>query len=300
MYEQAEAPFESGAGIQITPNGMRVLSALGLYSEVRKCGVPARWADLVEHISGSKLLQLDLSLSGGGSAAYTFCHRADLVRLLANAATAEGASVRLGCRVEAVLPESSGIAISLADGAVIKPSLLIGADGINSVVRRFLNPDEPPIMSNHIAWRGTIPSGTTDALGPGHVRVIVGPNRHIVLYRPAHAGPTNMVAVRRFRRAFPYGRPQDEAAEALVEQFSGFGGGVKEILKGAENVSRWTLAETRTARRWSGNGAVLAGDALHPVLSIPCARRQPGPGGRMGTMPHAGDARRYAKCLGSL
>ena len=87
VLEQAGAIREVGAGLQISPNGYRVLDALGLGERLRRVSVRAEAVQLIDY-RGAPVVRLDLS--GLASRDYYFVHRADLIDCLAEGARAAG------------------------------------------------------------------------------------------------------------------------------------------------------------------------------------------------------------------
>src|SRR3954447_13335480 len=133
VFEQQTALSEIGAGIQVAPNAVRLLQRVGVGNALASVAVPfevawefRRWQD------GRVLFSQSFGAEGEArfGAPYLAVHRADLLEVLA-AAVPEGV-VSLGQRVEAVSERS----LVFADGSSSEPfDVLIGADGIHSVVR---------------------------------------------------------------------------------------------------------------------------------------------------------------------
>ena len=115
VLEQAEALAEVGAGLQISPNGVRVLDALGLGEPLRDLGLPAQAVQLRDAV-GAGVLRLDLSAARPG---YFFLHRADLIALLAEGARAAGVQVRLLQQISGVEISEGGAVLSTAQGATL-------------------------------------------------------------------------------------------------------------------------------------------------------------------------------------
>ena len=89
VFEQAEALGEVGAGLQISPNGLAVLKALGVGPQFRALGVRAKAVDLCDYRQGRLVCRLDLARYVP-ELEYSFIHRADLAQLLYEACLAKG------------------------------------------------------------------------------------------------------------------------------------------------------------------------------------------------------------------
>ena len=85
VLEQADAIREVGAGLQISPNGAKVLEALGLGEALKAASTRAEAVELRDGRDGDLVLRLDLALLRPDQG-YHFLHRADLIDLLAQGA----------------------------------------------------------------------------------------------------------------------------------------------------------------------------------------------------------------------
>src|SRR6056297_2294743 len=175
VLEQAPEIAEVGAGLQISPNGFAVLRALGLGDAVRIGAVQARAVSLRDY-RDDEVLRLDLGALAADD--YHFIHRADLIDILAEGARAAGVRIRL---MQKVVRAEDGKRphVLLASGAAVEADLVIGADGLHSVVRRALNGAATPVFTGQVAWRALVPNlWDRDA----EVQVHMGPMRHLVSY----------------------------------------------------------------------------------------------------------------------
>ena len=267
IIERATGPDGSGAGIQITPNGTRVLLALGLSEEIRKVGVAATGVKVADHRSGRKLAGIDLSHYGDRGCPYMLFRRDELMRLLEPAAESAGVEFLRGRNVAGIEEDDGGVLCRFSGGGCHSTPFLIGADGLHSRVRDLLNPEEPPPAATHIAWRATISTGSSAMDDAGGIMLVPAPpGRHVVVYRQGGGALINLVAIKRAERAFGYHPPQPENPEVLLREFSDFGGKVRDILKGVDTVSRWALGGSGVAANWNSKRVAIIGDALHPVL----------------------------------
>jgi salicylate hydroxylase len=138
IYEQAPALGEIGAGIQISANAMHVLRDLGLEADIRRVGVHPGAYVFRLHDTGEEIQRFSLSeeherLHG---APYTQMHRADFHEILVNRARAARPDViRLNHRVKGYSESADAVELHFENGASAKGDLLIGADGLKSVVR---------------------------------------------------------------------------------------------------------------------------------------------------------------------
>ncbi|MGA1210016.1 MAG: FAD-dependent oxidoreductase, partial [Gemmobacter sp.] len=131
VLEQAAELGEVGAGIQISPNGARVLGALGLGAELSRIGLQAEAVELRDGLAGRTILRIGLAERGPEMRGW-FLHRADLVGMLGAAAVAAGVRSRFARRIEEVVLADDGPHLCEAGAAPRRVALLVGADGIHS------------------------------------------------------------------------------------------------------------------------------------------------------------------------
>ena len=261
VLEQAEAITEVGAGIQVSPNGLRVIEALGLAQGLAARACKARAVVLRDGLSGEQVLRLDLGQLPEGQG-YQFVHRADLVELLADAAREAGVRIRLLQKVRSVVPGSTP-SLELCNGDSVGGDLVVGADGLHSVLRRALNGNASAFFTKQVAWRAIVPNTSAH---PAEAQVHMGPGRHIVSYPLRDGSSVNLVAVEERSHWVDEGWAQEDAPENLRAAFAGFGGRVPEMLASVERVGLWGLFRHPVARSWHGEGVALLGDAAHPTL----------------------------------
>jgi 2-polyprenyl-6-methoxyphenol hydroxylase-like FAD-dependent oxidoreductase len=262
VLEQAPAITEIGAGLQVSPNGVAVLDALGLGDAARALGVHGRAVSLRDGTSGRQVMRLDLA-RWAPDQTYLYFHRADLVSLLENAARAAGVEIELGRRIDQVTETSTGYRLSGAEGHSDNVGLLIGADGLYSRLRPVLNGTETPFFTGQTAWRALVPA---QGSAPAEAVVHMGKRRHMVSY-PLRGGKlVNIVAVAERQQWSAEGWNLAGDPLALRQCFDAFRGQARALLAQVEEVSYWGLFRHPVAARWYGNNAALLGDAAHPTL----------------------------------
>ena len=243
VLERAPVIAEVGAGLQLSPNAMRVLDALGLGPALDALSLPSRAVRLCDH-SGAEVVRLDLARHRP-QARFRLIHRARLIEVLEQAARMAGVRIELGRPIEQP-PEAP---------------LLIGADGLHSRIRMALNGREVPFFTGQTAWRAVI---ADDDRRP-EAQVFMGPGRHLVSY-PLAGGVRNIVAVLETRAWQDEGwsRPDDPAN--LRAAFADFRGPVPGWLARVGECHVWGLFRHEVARRWQDGRIAILGDAAHPTL----------------------------------
>lgn len=268
VYEQARELREVGAGIMVAPNAARMIRRLGVLGEFRKRAVQLdtgwefrRWQD------GTVLSAQDLTSQSArryGEHTYTV-HRADLLDAVSGAVPA--GTVRLGRRLDGFTVSGAGVRLRFAGGEQAEADVLIGADGIHSVVRATLTEPAPPAHSGLCAFRALVPAGAA----PGYARrpaqaVWLGPGRHVVHYPVSGGELVNMVAV---APAGGYATESWTATATVGEflaEFDGWDHRLVSLIGAARTPGRLALLIRQPLPRWTWGPVTLLGDAAHPML----------------------------------
>jgi salicylate hydroxylase len=268
LYEQASELREIGAGVAVTPNAARLLRRLGVLDALRKTAVRLeigwefrRWQDgavLSAELLSTRCEQLY------GEQTYT-AHRADLVEALCRAVPA--GTIRLGQRITAIGVNGATATLTFADGEVTEADVVIGADGIHSVIRGTLIEPVPPVHSGLSAFRALVPARDAPEIARRPAQVLwLGPDHHLVHY-PVRAGELiNLVAI------VPAGNYTTESwtatatVDELLAEFAGWDPRLIRLIQAAATPGRWALLDRQPLRQWSYGPVTLLGDAGHPML----------------------------------
>lgn len=254
VFEQAPEITEVGAGLQITPNGARLLDALGLSDAAAMSGLAAQAVVPIDALSGSRIARFDISAQ---RPCYRFYHRAALVGMLADACRSAGVEITLGARVLAV--DIGGTVTTHAGD--FNADLCVGADGIHAVSRAVTGRAMPPRFTGQVAWRATVP----DTGAAAEARIWMAPRRHVVTY-PLAEGLLNIVAVeeRQTWAAEGWNHPDDPAN--LEAAFGDTCAELRGLLAQVTSTNIWGLFRHPVAERWHNGRLAILGDAAHPTL----------------------------------
>ncbi len=272
LFERATVLSEIGAGIQISPNGSRILHELGLGPALESAAVrPStgdmrRWEDW-SLLSSSPLGDVVVTEYGFP---YYHVHRADLLRALVDAVPAS--QVELGRRLVGLDPAPDGaVSLRFAGGATAVADVVIGADGIHSVVREALLGPEAPRFSGNSAWRGMVPADRLTDLGlPVASTVVMGPGRHFVYYFVAAGRLVNWVGVAPTETWTLESWTAPGRIEEALADFDGWNPVVRRLIaevgQASRDVYRWALYDRDPLPTWGDGAVTLLGDAAHPML----------------------------------
>ncbi len=257
-----------GAGIQIGPNGMRALQALGVADALQPfAGVPETIA-VHAGASGRILTQLPLGawIANRHGAPYWVAHRGDLHRVLRDAAASDARiAIRTGFNVAAVAQTEAGVTVTDSSGATATGRVLIGADGLWSAVRQSLPHMPVPEFAGATATRTVIPAAQAGRLAIPAVGLWLNPQAHVVHY-PVRGGSEIAVVV--IASENWQGRQWDAEADAgaLLAHLGSFHPSLMAVLRSVTPWRKWALYTLPPLPAWTGNRVALLGDAAHPML----------------------------------
>ncbi|MEM1382726.1 MAG: FAD-dependent monooxygenase [Pseudomonadota bacterium] len=269
VCEQAPELREVGAGIQISPNAAKCLKSWGLLDAVTAQASTPREAVMRDGKSGVVIYRAGLGEAGEArwGAPYLHIHRADLLRILAEAARSYQVEIRTGARAERYWNDTGRARLVLADGSRIDADVIVGADGIRSALRGQLNGADEPRFTDQVAWRGTVPASV---LPPGLVdpctTVWAGSGRHLVTYFLRGGQLVNFVAVEERETWEAEGWSRKGEPAELVTAFADWHPQVTGLLAHVEECYLWGLFDRPEQVRWVEGRVALLGDAAHPML----------------------------------
>lgn len=254
-FEQADVLSEVGAGVILAPNGIRVLRHLGIGDAVDRLGSPI--SDMI--ISGADGTEVARVDRGG----HMGIHRADLFESLASALPDD--VVAVGHRCTAFEQDAERAIVHFANGASYEADAVIAADGIHSLLQRYVVPPAQPVYSGTTAYRGTLPNADVE-WPAGRFQIWMGLGKHFLVY-PLRAGQlVNYVG---------FVTTPGEARESwsasgdvrdLAAAFLGFDETVLRMIDRIKNTFTWGLYDREPLPRWTAGRLALLGDAVHPML----------------------------------
>ncbi|MEP5153422.1 FAD-dependent monooxygenase, partial [Planktotalea sp.] len=244
LYERGDAIRAVGAGLQISPNGLCVLRALGLEQALSEFSSQGQAVSLRRAEDDKEVARLDLSLLPEMQK-YHFVHRGDLIGLLQNAAQDAGVQICLS-HAAVQIEDGARSRVTFANGVEIEADLVIDAGGLHSKLRGVLNGDELPFFTGQVAWRAIIPNESDRV---DDVRVHMASKKHIVSYPIWSGSALNIVAVQERKAWAEEGWSHNDDPDNLRAAFAKAGPDVQAMLDQVEDVSIWGLFRHPVAKR---------------------------------------------------
>ncbi|MGJ8558975.1 MAG: FAD-dependent monooxygenase [Litorimonas sp.] len=277
VLEQASVLGEVGAGIQIPPNAMKVFCALGIADRIARDTVQPTAIEIKMGRSGRSVFSVPLLDDAGvdlaarlWGARYLHIHRADYISALWDTLRDKPAiTLKLGAAVAAIDQAARAVTVTLSDGTQHRGDLLIGADGLHSVVRTWMHGPDRPTFTGNIAWRAVVP---VEALGSEAPKATacawMGAGQHAVTYQLRGGRMANFVGVVEQTEPIAEGwSARGMKADALVD-FAGWHPTITTLIKAApeDALFRWALYDRAPLPHWTQGRVTLLGDAAHPML----------------------------------
>ncbi|NML45340.1 salicylate 1-monooxygenase [Ramlibacter sp. G-1-2-2] len=272
VCEQAQAFARIGAGIQQSPNAMKVLRGLGLEQRMRDIAFEPATSLNRDAYSGDTTNEFPLgqghAVEERYGAPFLAMHRADLHAALADIVPAD--TLRLGHKLVAVDQDASGVELSFANGERLRASAVIAADGVHSLIREHVVQGvEQARFTGRVAYRTVFPTALLKDADIGSSRTKWwGKDRHIVIY---------YVTAKRDEIYFVTSQPEKADwitreswsakgdVDELRESFSAFHPDVRAVLAAAPEVHKWGIFERDPLPLWTRGRITLLGDSCHPM-----------------------------------
>jgi 2-polyprenyl-6-methoxyphenol hydroxylase-like FAD-dependent oxidoreductase len=260
-----------GSGITLQGAALRVLREVGVWDELRQYGYDFDSLG-IRSADGQLLAELPDARSGGPDLPATLgAYRPKLAELLANAAVAAGAKVRLGTSVESFTQDTDGVDVVFSDGDTGRYDLLVGADGVRSQTRRQLGIDVTPQPVGMGIWRvhATRPAEVT------RTDLVYNGPCYIAGYCPT--GPDTLYAylVEKSRDRFSDTPEQRVAAmRELSEAYHGPWDAIREDITDPDRINYTHFESLIIDGPWNRGRAMVIGDAAHacpPTLALGAA-----------------------------
>ncbi|KAJ5495653.1 MonooxygenaseFAD-binding [Penicillium diatomitis] len=273
ILEAAAQLAEVGAGIQVSPNMFRLFERWGLADLIHSHSVALEHIHIRRWKNGELLATTPVNKIHGQQ---LVIHRADLHKCLVKKALAlPNLELRIDSRVTGVSP-SPGF-VTLTNGDVIHGDIIIGADGVKSVVREYVleDPALKAIATGDAAYRITLPRSLMEKdadlkklIAEPQATRWVGPGRHIIAYPVRNHELCNVVLIHPDRQGMEESWTTKGSKQAMIDNYAGWDPVVHKMISlvDEDDVLEWKLCLHRPLKTWIRGSVALLGDACHPML----------------------------------
>lgn len=267
IYEQAAGFSRLGAGIQLGPNVLKIMRRLGLEEKVEALGFkPDAW---ISYAAQDASVLADIPLNRRRDeyqAAYVTIHRGDFHALLVDHFPAD--RLHFDHRVAGVEQDDQGVTLRFDRQEPVRARLVIGADGVNSVIREAILGPEEALYTGYVGHRAIFPAARFREAGFEFLgnEKWWSQDRHFVVYYLDDAGD---------EMYFVTGAPEPDwshgtsfvtsSKEETKQTFAGYHPKVQAMIDAADEITKWPLLTRPPLALWSEGRIVLLGDACHPM-----------------------------------
>ncbi len=257
-----------GVGIIQQSNVLRALDTIGLAEQCMAAGHPMGGVRFYDSQGHFVFEVPQPPLAGPKYPPGNGITRPRLHAILQEAVRASGADVRLGLTVSTLAQSDEAVTVTFSDGTSAQYDLVIGADGLRSLIRRLVfGPEHQPMYVGQVCWRCNVPRlpEVTTAwlfeggkLGKAGFIPLAPDLMYILLVETPPPGP-------------PPRFPENRLAEAYRERLAPFGGPVAEVrdryITDSSEVNYRPFETLLVPPPWYRGRIVLIGDAAHSMTA---------------------------------
>ncbi|KAJ5893406.1 hypothetical protein N7495_005097, partial [Penicillium taxi] len=275
ILERSLEVGEVGAGIQIPPNGTRIMRDFGLLPQLLERGSQVQQVDFRRYKDGNLLRTMPFgeNITDEFGAPWIIIHRVDYHRILLDEALRLCASLQLGAEATHVSIEEPSV--TLADGRMVSGDVIIGADGQMSTIRNtVLDAEHTPVPTGDMAYRATFSRNQLEALCDDKVNALcqkiavtswLGPDKHAIFY-PVRGGQEFNLVLLRPDNLSTDTRREDGDVEEMHESYADWDETLQKLISCVPSAVKWKLTYLSELKSWTKGSVTLLGDACHPTL----------------------------------
>ncbi len=258
IFEQAEQLMPVGAGIILAINAMQVYQKLGLREQIEHHGNYCSAMNITRP-NLQPLSKIDFTSWEQKFNVKTIAiHRGQLQQLLLD--ELKSSELHLNHKLSSIISRESGASLEFQNGSSIKSSLVIGADGLHSILRKSLFPKNGIRTTNQICWRGiatfdlpnTYQNQLFEAWGKSERFGFV----------PTGENKVYWYAVKSFDKS-----PDEHSVTLLERYYNNYHPIIQELIKSTnqEQIHTSEISDVKPAKTWYQNSICLLGDAAHAM-----------------------------------
>ena len=265
VYEKAQELRPVGAGLSLFPNGLNTLDAIepGIVDALKCAGSQTRMVNLKKS-TGEMIVQNQLALAQKYGYPMLQIRWSRLQAILASALPPD--IIHLNHRCRSFVQNDNGVEVCFDGGKTLLSDLLVGADGINSLVRQTLIGDGPPRYAGRLSWRAVL-QYKHDMLPAEQVTIMTSSDGRIFTLIDVGGGyifwSAGALSV-----DISLSQNAVDVKKRVLEKYAGWGEPVQAIVEAtdAEDIVERPIYDRPPLTSWSKGRVTLLGDAAHPMV----------------------------------
>ena len=287
IFEQASEIREVGVGINILPHAIKELAALDLLPKLDAVGIRTQELHYISRL-GQKVWSELRGTDAGFDYPQFSIHRGRLQKVIHDAVVAKlgPGAVRTGLKLQGFIQDEGGVVAHFTDAKcglsteTVRCEVLVGADGIHSVVRRHFHPKQgAPCWQGLMLWRGA--TEWQKFLTGRSMYIAGGMSAKIALYPIAPGAKpdtrlTNWAIVSRIADGEITPPPVDSWSRVgrmdevipYAKRFNVPGIDVEALVRATPVCFEYPMCDRDPLPHWSFGRVTLMGDAAHPMYPV--------------------------------
>ena len=247
IFEQSSEVSNYGAGISISPNGIKILKNLGIYQDILERSANPKNA---VHFSNNKQIKsFDVDV--------ITTTRKTLYEVLLNKYIELGGEILFNHKLRSIGINNSEL--HFLNNITYKVKHIAACDGIKSICRNQILPKDNPVYSGYSVWRSIVDKKQDN------IETLLGPNHHIVTY-PISSSKISFVAAVNTNKEYIESWKAPGSLEELKLDLPISAYNFLSLLDDRSTLYKWGVYTRPAPRSLCFENLTLLGDAAHPIV----------------------------------
>ena len=247
IFEQSSEVSNYGAGISLSPNGIKILKNLGIYQDILERSANPKNA---VHFSNNKQIKsFDVDV--------ITTTRKTLYEVLLNKYIELGGEILFNHKLRSIDINNSELHFS--NNITYKVKHIAACDGIKSICRNQILPKDNPVYSGYSVWRSIVDKKQDN------IETLLGPNYHIVTY-PISSSKISFVAAVNTNKEYIESWKAPGSLEELKLDLPISAYNFLSLLDDRSTLYKWGVYTRPAPRSLCFENLTLLGDAAHPIV----------------------------------
>jgi 2-polyprenyl-6-methoxyphenol hydroxylase-like FAD-dependent oxidoreductase len=256
IFEQAERIKPVGAGIILANNAMQVYEKLGLRKIIEENGNPISSMNITKS-NLKPLSKIDLTyFEQKYNTKNIAIHRGTLQQILID--KLKSTRINLNHKLTSIVEYTNGYYLKFENGEQIQSSAVLGADGLNSIVRQNIFPNNSIRNANQICWRG-ITECELPIKFKNELNEAWGKSERFGFVQIAE-NKVYWYALKSFKKS-----ANEFSINGIEQYFSHYNSVIKDIIKSTkkDQINTAEISDLKPTNIWFKDNVCLIGDSAH-------------------------------------